>query len=87
MLTWSSPPIVSYPALTTDDKCTHHATLATCYHLAKSALKISFALAKKVGYGEVGGFLARAAMHMAAVLAGCRQKSLGQQRLDQFSHF
>ena len=33
--------------LTTE--CTHHATLATCYQLAHSVLKIGFALAKEVG--------------------------------------
>ena len=42
--------------LTTDDKCTRHATLAARHQLAQSVLKIGFALAKKVGYGEVGGF-------------------------------
>ena len=35
--------------LTTDDECTSHATLATCYQLAQSVLKIGFALAKKAG--------------------------------------
>ena len=35
--------------LTTDDECTRHATLAACYQLAQSVLKIGFALAKKVG--------------------------------------
>ena len=29
--------------------CTRHATLAACYQLAQSVLKIGFALAKKVG--------------------------------------
>ena len=38
--------------LTTDDECTHHATLAACYQLAQFILKISFVLAKK---GEIGG--------------------------------
>ena len=33
----------------TTDECTRHATLATCYQLAQSVLKIGFALAKKVG--------------------------------------
>ena len=32
--------------LTTDDKCTYHATLATCYQLVQSVLKIGFVLAK-----------------------------------------
>ena len=35
--------------LTTDDEYTRHETLATCYQLAHSVLKIGFALAKKVG--------------------------------------
>ena len=37
--------------LTTDDECTCHATLAACYQLAQSVLKIhiGFALAKKAG--------------------------------------
>ena len=35
--------------LTTDNECTRHATLAAHYQLAQSILKISFALAKKVG--------------------------------------
>ena len=35
--------------LTTDDECTRHETLAACYQLAQSILKIGFALAKKVG--------------------------------------
>ena len=39
--------------LTTDDECTRHETLAACYQLAQSVLKIGFALAKKGG--EVGG--------------------------------
>jgi len=35
--------------LTIDDAIWHHVTLATCYQLAQSVLKIGFALAKKVG--------------------------------------
>ena len=35
--------------LTADDECTCHETLAACYQLAQSILKIGFALAKKVG--------------------------------------
>ena len=30
-------------------------TLAVCYQLAQSLLKIGFALAERVGQGEVGG--------------------------------
>ena len=37
--------------LTTDDKCTPHATLTACYQMAQSVLS---ALAEKVGQGEVG---------------------------------
>ena len=42
---------VSLTLLTTDDKCTRHATLAlaACYQLVQSILQIGFALAKKVG--------------------------------------
>ena len=42
-------------------------TLAVCYQLVQSILKISFVLAKKVAKGEVGGF-----QHRVAALAGCR---------------
>ena len=35
--------------LTTGDECTRHETLAACYQLAQSVLRIGFALAKKVG--------------------------------------
>ena len=48
--------ISRFNPLTTDAKCTHHATLTACYQLAQSVLKIDFALAKMVGLGEVGGF-------------------------------
>jgi len=44
--------------LTTDDECSRHATLAGCYQLAQSVLKIGFALAKKVGWGRWVGFSA-----------------------------
>ena len=36
-------------SLTTDDGHTCHVTLAACYQLAQSVLKIGFVLAKKVG--------------------------------------
>ena len=45
------------------------------YQLAQSVLKIGFPLAKKVGYGEVGGNIH--ATHMAAALAGCRTALFG----------
>ena len=35
--------------LTTDDECTHHATLAACYQLVQSVLKIGFALGRWAG--------------------------------------
>jgi len=35
--------------LTTDDAIWHRLTLAACYQLAQSVLKIGFALVKKVG--------------------------------------
>ena len=41
--------VVLVNPLTTDDECTRHETLAACYQLAQSVLKIGFALAKKVG--------------------------------------
>ena len=42
-------PCIVFNPLTTDDECTHHATLAVCYQLAQFILKISFVLAKKIG--------------------------------------
>ena len=42
--------------LTTDDECTHHPTLGTCYQLAQSVLKIRFCSSKNCGMGEGGGF-------------------------------
>ena len=43
--------------LTTDDTFWRHLTLAACYQLAQSVLKIGSALAEleRVGQGEVGG--------------------------------
>ena len=44
--------VVSYcllDPLTTDDECSRHATLAACYQLGQSILKIDFVLTKKVG--------------------------------------
>ena len=35
--------------LTTDDAIWHRLTLATCYQMVQSILKIGFVLAKKVG--------------------------------------
>ena len=45
--------LVLVHTLTTDDEYTHHATLAACYQLAQSVLKIGFALTKRVV--RVGG--------------------------------
>ena len=42
--------------LTTDDECTRHASLAACYQLAQSVLKIGFALAKRWDRGRWPGF-------------------------------
>ena len=55
--------------LTSDDKCTCHATFA-CYQLVQSILKIGFVLAKKAGWGR-SRVLAWGALHMAAALTGC----------------
>ena len=41
--------------LTTDDAFWRRLTLAACYQLAQSVLKIGSALAERVGQGEVGG--------------------------------
>ena len=41
--------------LTTDDTSWRRLTLATCYQLAQSVLKIGSVLAERVGQGEVGG--------------------------------
>ena len=41
--------------LTTDDAFWHHLTLAACYQLAQSVLKIVSALAERVGQAEVSG--------------------------------
>ena len=59
--------------LTTDDECTRHETLAACYQLAQSVLKI----------GGIGGgrrVSARGAVHMAAALAVCRKALVGTLR-------
>ena len=52
-------PLSSFNHLTTDDAFWYHLTLATCYQLLQSVLKIGFALANKCevaggGMGEVG---------------------------------
>ena len=39
----------AFNPLTTDDECTRPETLAACYQLVQSVLKIGFALAKKAG--------------------------------------
>ena len=63
--------------LTTDDECTYHATLAACYQLAQSVLKIVFVLAKKSGIRGGGQISAWGAVHMVAALAGCRKALVG----------
>ena len=40
---------------TTNDNYSRHRNSATCYQLAQFVLKIGFALAERVGQGEVGG--------------------------------
>ena len=62
--------------LTTDDECTRLATLAACYQSAQSILKIGFAVAKRWDRGRRVGS-PRAALHMAAALAGCRKALVG----------
>ena len=59
---------------------TCHATLAACYHLTQSVLKIGFVLAKKV-VGGGGWVSAWDAVLMAAALAGSR-KALVSTGLD-----
>ena len=44
----------------TNDNYSRHQNSATCYQLAQSFLKIGFALAERVGQGEVGGSTALA---------------------------
>ena len=51
---------------------THCLTLAACYQWAQFVLKIG--LGKN---GEGGRVSAQGAVHMAAVLAGCRTPSVG----------
>ena len=46
--------------LTTNDDYSRHQNSAACYQLAQSVLKISSALAERVGQGEVGGCTALA---------------------------
>ena len=55
--------------LTTDDAFWRCLTLAACYQLAQSVLKIGFALAKKSGIGGGGWVSVRGAIHPAAALA------------------
>ena len=57
--------------LTTGGTIWRRLTLAACYQLAQSVLKIGFVLAKKGGIGGGGRISARGAVHMAAALAGC----------------
>ena len=69
--------------LTTNDECTCHATLAICYQLAQSTLKIGFVLGKRWDRGG-GQVLAQGAVDMAGALAGCR-KTLVCTCLGHFS--
>ena len=63
--------------LTTDDAFWHCLTLAACYQLVQSILKIGFALAKKGGIGEGGRVSTLGAVRMASALAGCRTALVG----------
>ena len=45
----------NFNLLTTDDAFWHRQTLAACYQLAQSVLKLGSVLAERVGQGEVGG--------------------------------
>ena len=49
--------------VTTDDECTGHATLVTCYQLAYTILKIRFALAQRVGWGRWTGIVMTCCAH------------------------
>ena len=46
---------INFNALTTNNVFWRHLSLAACHQLAQFILKIDFALARKVGLGEVGG--------------------------------
>ena len=63
--------------LTTNDAFWHCLTLAACYQLAQSVLKIDFALAKNSGIGGGGQAYSRHTMHMVAALDGYRTASVG----------
>ena len=54
LLLWKNKCLLN--PLTTNDAIWHSLTLAACYQLPQSVLKIGFALAKKAGQVEVGGF-------------------------------
>ena len=45
----------AFNTLTIGNECIRHATLAVCYQMSQTVLKIGFALAK-TGKGEVGRF-------------------------------
>ena len=64
---------VSFNPLTTDDAIWCCLTLAACYQLTQSVLKIGFVLAKKGGIGGGGWVSARSTVHMSAALAGYRR--------------
>ena len=62
--------------LTTDDAIWHRLTLAACYQLAQSVLKIGFALAKRRDRGRWAGFSAGCHAH-GSCLAGCSKALVG----------
>ena len=62
----------------TDDLKIRHVTLATCYQLAQSILKIGSVVAERVGQGEVGGCHPPGdSTCMVVVVAGCRKALVG----------
>ena len=68
--------VCSLNPLTTNDAIWRHLTLAVCYQLAQSILKISFAVSKRWDRG--GGWVsAQSAIHVVAALAGSRKALFG----------
>ena len=61
----------------TDNKCTHHATLATCYRWHNPFFEDGFFTSRKDGIGGGRQVSAQDAMHMAAAFAGCRTALVG----------
>ena len=68
--------------LTTDDAIWHRLTLAACYQLAQSVLKLGIALAKRWDRGRWAGFSTECRAHGSCL--GWLYKSLGRHWLDHF---